>query len=498
MTAAVQERIRQKLSGYKISEAQLVASLCKHSYEHFVREFWDTVVAEQLIWNWHMSELCSLLQECAERVMRGEPKAWDLIVNIPPGTSKSTLVSVMFPPWVWTRFPRARFICGTNAIDLGMDLSRKSRDVIITTERLGNRPSYQECFPHVVLKTDQNTKGFFMNTEKGMRKSVTVGGKSPIGFHAHFLIVDDPIDPDQAKAASSLELKSANDWMNESLPSRKVDKAITPTILVMQRLHQNDPSGNRLATKDPVVKHISLPADAMEYPVKPTKYRKYYQDGLLDPKRMSRKVLKENQLRMGIYAYAGQFGQQPVPPGGGTFKVERIKIMRPPWGLKHIIRFWDKAGTGGSGAYTVGLKMAAEPVETGGFRYWILDVIRGQWDSAERERLIRLTAQRDGRRVTIGIEQEPGSGGKESTQNTIRRLAGYTVIVDKPTGEKETRADPFSTQVNEGNVYLATGKWNEEYIDELKYYPFSTYVDQVDASSGAFNWIAARKRVGAL
>jgi predicted phage terminase large subunit-like protein len=123
------------------------------------------------------------------------------------------------------------------------------------------------------------------------------------------------------------------------------------------------------------------------------------------------------------------------------------------------------------------------------------DVKRGQWGSAERERIIRQTAEADGKKVFIVVEQEPGSGGKESAENTIRNLAGWMVQAERPTGDKTLRADPFSVQVNNGNVLLRTAVWNKSYMDEFELFPNSSYKDQVDASSGAFNFLIKKKRV---
>jgi len=131
--------------------------------------------------------------------------------------------------------------------------------------------------------------------------------------------------------------------------------------------------------------------------------------------------------------------------------------------------------------------------------YWVMDVIRGQWASDEREKRIRQTADLDGRKVIVGLEQEPGSGGKDSALLTTKNLAGYRVRVERPTGDKAWRADPYSAQVNMSNVGMKAGPWNALYIEELEYFPDSTYKDQVDASSGAFNLIfKGRRRVGGL
>lgn len=473
----------------KLDEIGLVRSVSRESFFCFCQEFWSVIIKEKPVWNWHIEFLCAEIQIAAERVLVGQKKEYDLIINQPPATTKSTIISVLFPAWVWTREQSMRTIAGSHTYSLGMDLSRKCRDVIISPDRADGKPTYRECFPEVQLRGDQNTKEHFMNTRTGFRKSVTVGGTSPMGFHGHFLLVDDPLDPQQA--TSEADLKNANDWMAETLPSRKVDQQITLTILVMQRLHQNDPTGNWLERSKKNVKHISLPADAREYDVEPPELRHRYTDDLLDPVRLPRETLQEKRRILGEWAYAGQYGQAPVPRGGGMFKISQFKYGTWPTGLMRVCRYWDKAGTQGGGCYTVGALLGFTVNKWTKLReWWVLDIVRGQWESNEREAVILNTAKRDeitcGNLLTIAVEEEGGSGGVESASNTVRRLAGYRVIRDKPKGDKALRSDPYACQVNDGNVTLVVGPWNAEYLGELAYFPNSRYKDQADGSSGAF------------
>ena len=89
----------------------------------------------------------------------------------------------------------------------------------------------------------------------------------------------------------------------------------------------------------------------------------------------------------------------------------------------------------------------------------------------------------------IVVEQEPGSAGKESAENTIRNLAGFRVYADRVTGskQKQVRAEPFAAQVQAGNVFLRPGPWVEAFLDECETWPNGKYKDQVDAAAGAFN-----------
>lgn len=467
----------------QFSENEVLASLCRSSFVDFVKHFWDVVIPEKLKWNWHMEYLCRELQKVAERVFAGKRKKYDLIINISPGSSKSTIVSIMFPAWVWTRLTSARVLSGSYSHTLAVDLSRKSRD-LIKSDR------FKACFSDIEINESQDAKGFFVNKHGGERYAFGVGG-TVTGKHGHFIIVDDPLNPNQA--VSEAELKNANRWMEETLPSRAVDRLLVPTILIMQRLHTDDPTAYRLRKADKVpVKHICIPAE-LTTDVNPPHLAKYYKNGLMDPKRLGRRALAEAQAQ-GEYAYSGQYLQQPIPRGGAMFHTDKLNLDNPPRRFRRKIRAWDKAGTQGDGHFTVGA-LLGEDMDG---NFWVLDIVRGQWDAYRRERVILETAQLDGYGVTIGIEEEPGSGGKESSQSTVRRLKGYhvrVIKVGKSDGDKEQRADPFAVQVNAGHVYIAIGRWNDEYINEMKFFPRSRYKDQIDASSLAFNLLARPRLV---
>ena len=470
-----------------LSKQSLQASIYQESLFEFVKGFWGEIIPEEPIWNWHMEYICNELQTVAERVFRGQPKEYDLIINVPPGTSKSTLCSVMFPVWCWTRMPSCRSLCASFTHDLSRDLSRKSRDIVKSDK-------FMDLFPGIRIRSDQDTKSYFINNDGGLRYAVGTGG-SITGMHGHLLIGDDLLDPQMAN--SDLEIKTTNDWVAETFLSRKINKKVSAYILIMQRLHQNDPTGFRLNQKGAGdVRHLCFPAELTEK-VTPASCRKFYgKRGLLDPKRMPKSVLQRAFGEFGEFGYAGQMLQWPVPRGGAMFKVDNIVICEvSPVKMRQVVRFWDKAGTAKGGAYTVGVKMGIDYDD----RYWILDVVRGQWDAAARERMIEMVAKIDGYEVRIGVEQEPGAAGKESAQNTIKRLAGFKVQGDPATGDKETRADTFASQVNAGNASVLNKPWLHEYIEELRFFPRSTYKDQVDASSGAFAMLSKpRIRIGVL
>lgn len=505
---------RQKVLKSLMSNPLLaVRELNNRNFYEFLKFMWPAVSAETLQPNWHMKLLCDELQKVAEKVAaqkevsgKDKQRIIDLIINVPPGTSKTTITMIMFPAWCWTRWYWMEFIALSYAATLSLESAEACRD-LIRSER------FQAVYPDISIKKDKDQKsnyqvlktlekkpGYPARTRQGgSRFSTSIGG-SLTGFHGHIILVDDPINPEQA--VSPVQLETANRWMDSTLPTRKIHKGSSPMIMIMQRLHESDPTGHHLEKKKEHVHHICLPGEIRNYKdkVNPPELIEHYTDELLDPERMGWDALEELESDLGQYGYAGQVGQSPTPPSGGMFKVDKLKVMdKYPEDseIEMIVRYWDKAGTEAKTkskskgpAWTVGAKMAK--LKNG--KYVILNIVRGRWSSELRETHIKETTIMDGRKVEVGIEQEPGSGGKESAEATVKNLAGYKVTVDRPTGDKIYRADPFSVQVNYGNVYMLQGDWNTDYINELKYFPYSSYMDQVDASSGAFNLLNSKKK----
>lgn len=186
---------------------------------------------------------------------------------------------------------------------------------------------------------------------------------------------------------------------------------------------------------------------------------------------------------------------------GGMFRREWFPTVETAPVDARRIRGWDKAGTKDRGDWSVGVLMAMD--DDGIF--WIEDVIRGRWSSFERNKIIKQTADLDAqkykKRYSVAIEQEPGSGGKESAEWTIKQLAGYTIDVDKPTGEKRSRASPLASQAQAGNVRMVIGPWNKAFIDEMCLFTGDDKDgpndDQVDAASLSFNQLALKRRLKA-
>lgn len=187
-------------------------------------------------------------------------------------------------------------------------------------------------------------------------------------------------------------------------------------------------------------------------------------------------------------------GDWTARTSGSYFKRENFEIIEhvPP-NILGSVRFWDLAAST-KGKFTAGVRMTMGKDRV----VYIEDVRRGQWTPGRRDASILQTAQIDGKHVTVGIEEEPGSGGIAQNEALVKMLVGYRVLSEKASGAKGVRAGPFASYSERGLVKLVEGAWNAAYLDELEGFEpdeegrvkGSVVCDQVDASSGAFALLA--------
>lgn len=490
------QQVLETLSGFSAESAQ--AKKCRNSFFYFVKTFWEVVVADQPVYNWHIPYICGILTKMAQRIANNQPKEHDLIINIPPGSTKSLLFNVFLPAWVWIKWPWMKFIKTSYSAALSLEHGELCRDLI-------RSESYQRHFPNLRIKRDKDTKSNFRMVYFDKKKKMwRLGGNmystsvtgTLTGYHAHFLLIDDPIDP--YKAYSITEMDNVNRWISQVLPTRKVNKEVSATAMIMQRVETNDPSGKMLDMVEQglSVKHVCLPADITDDKekerVSPQSLVKFYNKNLLDPIRMSTKALKELLIKMGLNGYNKQMQQNPDGKEGSMFQARDFKIINgfDRDEILNSIRYWDKAGTTDAGCYTAGVLIHLLIDNT----FVIDDVIEGQWAAPEREKEIKQAAKLDGLETQVWVEQEPGSGGKESAENTIRNLAGFCIYADKVTGAKQVRAEPYAIQVENGNVRLLNRQWTKRFVRNHVNFPNSDLKDLVDAAAGAMNKLLEDER----
>lgn len=446
------------------------------SLTNFVKWAWPILEPGTLfVPNWHIDAVSEHLEAITTQDIQ------NLAVNIPPGTMKSLLISVMFPAWWWTKAPTKRFLSGSFEQNLALRDNEKMRALVSSAE-------YQALWGEKTRLIKTGTRSF-MNVSRGGREARAF--KSMTGGRGDATIVDDPHSTTAAESDKE-RAKTVRQFV-EGIQNRVNDAATSSIILVMQRLHEHDVTG--------AIERYGFDYEKLVLPMEfDPKRRVTTRIGWTDPRQNAGDLLfpgkfpretVDNLKKIGSYAWSGQYQQRPVPREGGMFKRAWFtgKVLSPgevPSGMVWW-RHWDLAATeldpmATTGARTCGVKMGLAPDGR---------IIVGHMNAFGKDGkvvkvLIRQQAEIDGPTVNISIPQDPGAGGKVNRQDIINHLAGFNARKMIESGDKETRAVPFSAACENGDVWVVRGAWNDDYLDELCMFPGGARKDVADASSGAY------------
>lgn len=494
------ERLRQEAINRELQRRLPIplAPEKRLSLKDFIRRYWDQAVpTNKLIDNWHIDIIAEHLAAAYRREIK------KLAINIYYRSSKSSIISTLFPAWVWSIDPKETFLCASFASELALRDAGFMSDLVQSDE-------YQALYGDTVrIRQDRSAVSKFYNTQGGYRLSVGSGAQIT-GFGASIKIFDDPNMPgESAEARTEMNTKFDNRWESRFNSENDV------SIIVQQRTAQDDLTGH--------VEEKELGFEVLKIPLR-YEGQKYFTTSLAledprtvigeiaDKNRFSDEFWKKEEKRLGIEANA-QLQQNPAASTGEWFSrtCERISVL--PNNMM-IVRYWDKAFTKNGGAFTVGVLMGRD-FRTGD--YIIIHVVRGQWGNlvppnvkalaGERDSVILDTCKKDNawfeRRVQTYLEHEPGSQGRDSCEILIQLLAPFYAEADAVKEDKQMRAKGFNSQWQAGNVkfydgplgadYLegrTGGEWITAYEMELGGFPLGKYKDQVDGSSGAFNVLA--------
>ncbi|MFP2873739.1 phage terminase large subunit [Acetobacter tropicalis] len=415
-----------------------------------------------------------LLCDKLDAVERGEIKR--LMVFMPPRHGKSELTSKRFPAWFLGRNPDKQVITASYSADLAQDFGRHARNIVASSE-------FAVLFPGVGVADDSAARDKWHTSKGGVYTAAGVSG-SLTGKGAHVALIDDPIKGRQ-EAESDTVRNAVWDWYRSVLRTRLMPGGAI--VLVLTRWHPDDLAGRLL---DEMQNGTGESWDVLSLPA----IADSADDALgreigepLWPDVFDLPELEAIEKSIGTREWSSLYQQQPTPGEGTLFKTGMFPVVdaAPAGGTQ--VRRWDLAATKQIGTrdpdWTVGVKMARYPDG----RFCILDVVRFRGDPQEVEAAIKNTAALDGPSVEIVLPQDPGQAGKAQAEYFIRMLAGYRARAERETGDKATRAAPFSSQANAGNVSLVRAPWNRTFLDELGQFPAGSHDDQVDAAAGAFS-----------
>lgn len=472
-------------------------SLCELSLHEFVKQGWPQLEpGTPLIDNKCLQAICEHLQA----VTMGE--ITKLVMNVPPGLTKSMATNVFWPAWEWgpRGMPHHRFISA------GYEQGLPTRDLVRCRDLIKSE-WYQERWP-LGFKVDQDQKTYYENANQGWRKAASVRS-ALIGYRGDRIIIDDPHSTKTAE--SEAERTESLLWFRETLPTRFNDPKKATMVVIMQRLHESDISGEILAKlMSQGWVHLCLP---MEYekdqhcktsvimPGGKTFEDWRTEEGeLLCPERFDAPSVEGLKVGLGDWAYATQQQQRPAPREGGMFKADLANYVDanqvPQGGV--TVSGWDFAATSKKknprAAYTARCKLRLMPNGD----IYILDVKRKQVGAGDVRDYVVSTAAQDGPTVFISMPQDPGAAGKIVATDFTKALQGYMVHTSIESGDKAYRADPLASQWNAGGVYLVRAEWNDPFMAEAGLFPGSTYKDQVDAATRAYAHAVTKQNLGGI
>jgi len=450
----------------------------------------------------HIELICAHL----EAVSRGECR--NLIINIPPGMSKSTLVSVVYPVWHWLRYVCGdRFMFATFDETLSTRDSEKSRNLVNSTwfrilfgDLCGHRPG--SCkHPRVIhAKHDKSrdradTHGVWYNAGGGLRFSTTVRSKAT-GWHCHIQIIDDPLKPHDVLGGSGADTRNAlnqvTTWFSGTMATRKADPKRFARVVVMQRLHDGDLCGFLEKTQKGEWVILSLP---MEYdPERHCKtpfgedWRKVKGE-LLCPERFDATAVEQLKRDMGPILYSAQCQQQPVPPSGGVISDDWIEWHDyTPEELEQMgcmgVQSWDCTFKSlATSDYVAGHLIYYNPSDD---CYYLADVVN---DHLSFVQTLAAIENWNTRYPGVGsrlIENKAnGTAVLNALQNTVVGLIG----VDPGNASKESRVIACTPVFAAKRFKLRRGMaWSERVRLELTRFPRYTSDDNVDAIAQALGW----------
>ncbi len=431
--------------------------LCEKSLAQFVRSSWHIIEpSTELIWNWHLDTICGYLMA----FHKNELPDRRLIINIPPGSLKSILVSVMYPAWCWIHHPEERFLTITNEQGLAIRDALRMKQ-IITSEW------FQEKWP-LALQADQNEKTLYANEKRGFRQSQGITA-SNTGKRGSCMIVDDPVDA--AQSYSDVIRQGVNDTWDRSLSSRLNDLKKSGILLIMQRVHEKDLAGHlqkKVQSKWTVLsipmRYESSPSfDAGKDIGKPELNDPRKKKGeLLFPEKFPERQVKSLEEDLGEYGVSSQLQQRPTPAGGGIIKKYWWRIWesgKPLPVCDHVFLSWDTAFS------EADMKNSAYSACTRWGVFWHEQkqryclMVLGKWVGRVGYDELRKIAQDFDKEFQPDAHLIEKKATGISLIQDLKRALSCRVRSYSPREDKISRAHSVSPMFESGQIYAPYKKW---------------------------------------
>lgn len=448
------------------STSAIDRAILRRSFAAFVARYWPVMTGNAYTENRATRTIIEALQRVADSACTR------LLVAIPPGTGKSTLLA-LFSAWRLARDPSWRSIHASHAYELAATESRRVR-------RLVSGDEYRAMFPAVELRDDENTAAMWATRDDGRYIAVGTDG-ALTGRRAHEAIVDDAMNASDRFSKAKRDAVWA--WYLESLSTR-LDGDRAPLVVVMQRLDRDDLIGRLIEAGG--YELIELPA---EFP-----------DGkLLAPNVLPREKL--DALRAASAStYACQYLQRPSSDEDATVRRSWWRFYRPP----HVAPNAPRPLGADTDVPAVDLPERMERVviavdmtfggtkstsdfcaiqawgSVGGARYLLERRKIRATQMAQRTAIKEVASRFPGAKILV----EKAAGGQGSIEQLTADGIPNIVPVSHGGKGKTERLALVSPTIEGGNAFLPLGAaWLGEFIEELA--GNSKHDDEQDACSYA-------------
>ena len=468
---------------------------CRNNFSVFFQRAWREIEPSPYKHNWHID----CIAEHLEAVEAGEIKR--LIINVPPRTGKTLLTNIAFPAWYMGRNPGKSVIGISYAQRLSEKISYKNR-MLMETEW------FKELFPDCKLDPNQAQKSSFMTTKKGGRFSSSVNG-TLTGEGANCLIIDDPVNPEEA--LSDVKRVKANEWIDQAIYSRLNDPENDTIIMIMQRLHSDDPTGHFIDKGEWT--HLKLPAYTNKPLTIDSSFTKFSYLDYLHEERMGKAVLEDLENSMGSYAFAGQYLQEPVPIGGGEIKKDWLNYFQSlSFDAKNCniyITVDPATSKKKTSDFTAMCVWALAPDHN----YYIVDGVRERLNPTERIQVLfdlhRKWNEKCGRPPKVGWEQY----GMMSDIHYIQEKQAdenyrFAVQEIKSKMQKEERIRRLIAPMERGQIWIPNDLYYKNHKglpenfmnaiveQEMLLFPFSAHDDFLDSMAMLFDMNPTFPKIG--
>src|SRR5579864_358040 len=447
----------------------------------FVKAAWPALhPGRKMAWDWSDDLICEWLTAVRKR------QVTRLIINVPPRTGKTTKATICFPDWTWATDPAHCFMFGSYSAELSTEHSVARRHLITS-------PWYRALWgDKFALSLDQNEKRQFDNDRRGQMIATSVGGTAT-GKGADTIIVDDPISINDR--TSDAIRKTANDWIDSTLKSRLNDPATGAIVIIMQRVHELDPSGYQLE-HDTGWEQVSIPLEAEEqktysFPISGRTHLRE-RDSVIHADRFPAKtVLKLKASRLD---WAGLYQQRPAPIEGNLIKRSEVRYHG---GIEPVTGEKDPELPASLDMVLLSVDCSFKDLKTSDYvaigavgvkgpRRYVLNVVNAHLDVDGTENAI-LRMRREqlalGRSVSAVLVEDKANG--PAVIKRLKKKIQGVVEIERQ-GGKIARMFAVAPEWQAGDWSVdRNAAWCEPFIQQITIFPAAAHDDMADMMSQA-------------